>query len=124
MSDGTPDFTGALDLDRDRPNPYARDFQQDRLTCAEIERITFAFYKRRNITLRSARSNNAIVFDLASEFKMPLGIIRSVVDTVAISNEEREKQELIDTLQKCAAFLSRTHGSLHAEVLTVLEKYQ
>ncbi len=124
MSDGIPDFTGALDLDRDAPNPYARDFQKERLTCAEVEQITFAYYKKRNGSALSIVSSNSIVFDLAAEFKMPIGIIRSVVQTIAISRHEREIQELVATLQKCLGPLKESYGQLHAEVLAVLEKYQ
>lgn len=80
MSDGTPDFTGALDLDGDAPNPYARDFHQDRLTCEEIEQITFAFYKHRQSN--PSWPTTSAVHDLASQFKMPLGIIRSVTDSI------------------------------------------
>ncbi len=99
MSDGTPDFTGALDLDCDAPNPYARDFQKEPLTFLEIEQITFAYHKDRNSSVRGVRSSNEIVFDLAAKFKMPIGIIRSVVQTVAIGSEERAIQELTATLR-------------------------
>lgn len=124
MSDGTPDFTGALDLDRDAPNPYARDFQKDHLTCAEIEQITFAYYAYVNKHLGKAYPVNSAICDLAAKFKMPLGIIRSVVESVALSSQERQIQKLIETLQKCLGPLKESYGPLHAEVLTVLEKYQ
>lgn len=123
MSDSTPDFTGALDLDRDAPNPYARDFSKERLTCAEIEQITFAFYK-----LHSPRVVvSSVVPDLASRFKMPIGIIRSVVDSIHISDQEGDKQELIETLKALLAYVddlpSPRDEALKDRCRKVLEKY-
>ncbi len=123
MSDGTPDFTGALDLDRDAPNPYARDFQQDRLTCAEIEQITFAFYKEQ----KHWRRINSVVLDLAAQFKMPIGIIRSVVESIAIADQENAQRELVETLKTLLAYVDDMprprDEALKDRCRKVLEKY-
>ncbi len=112
----------------ERRNPYARDFQKDPLTYAEIEQITFAFHK-----LHSPRVVvSSVVLDLASRFKMPIGIIRSVVNSVAIVDQENAQKELVETLR---SLLSTPAACVNDEEVVenvrrreaarkVLEKYQ